>query len=100
MEIKPYISQIELCGWHVNTDYNTITLCFEAPKEMLNGKYPEAEFMTISIEFPIDHYDARYSSVRCSPTRYYPEDDAYSDYDWFDVDMSYEDIEKLFYMAE
>ena len=100
INIDIYISQIELREWYINETYNTITLYFTAPKEMLNNKYPEAEFMTISVEFPIDHQEACCAGVSCSPTRYIFEEDSYVDYDWFDMDISYEDVEKLFKKAD
>lgn len=85
---------------YINEEYDTITLYFEAPKEMLDGKYPEAESMEISIECPKEYIDARYASVMFSPTRYVEEFESYTDYDWFDVDMSYEEIEELIKLAE
>lgn len=100
MSIELYISQIELCDWYINEPYNTTTLYFTAPKEMLNGKYPEAEFMTISVEFPTNNPEACCAGVSYSPTVYDPEEDAYSDYDWSDMDIAYEDVEKLFEKAE
>lgn len=81
-------------------DGETTTLYFIAPKEMLLGEYPEAEHMEISIEFPTDHIEARYADVQFSPTKYFEEDDCYTDYDWFDVDMPYEEIEELIVLAE
>ena len=97
--IGRHISQIELCDWHID-DHNTTTLYFTAPKEMLNGEYPEADSMTISVEFPTDHMEACCASAMYSPTAYNPEEDGYSDYDWHDMDISYEDIERLFKKAE
>ena len=80
-------------------EYGTTTFYFVAPKEMLNGKYPEAETMEISIELPTNNMDARYASVMFSPTKYY-EEDGYVDYDWFDAEMPYEDVEALIKLAE
>lgn len=92
--------RIEFDEKYIDEEYGTTTLYFIAPKEMLNGKYPEAESMEISIECPIDHLEARYASVEFSPTKYDEENDCYTDYEWFDVDMSYEDIEALIELAE
>lgn len=100
MKLDNYISQIEFIDIYINEKYGTTTLYFSAPKEMLDGKYSEAEFMTISIEFPTDHHEASDTHVECSPTEYDEETDSYTDYDWFDVDMSYEDIDKLFVIYE
>lgn len=75
------------------------TLYFTAPKEMLDGDYPEAVSMEISIELPTDNMEARYASVEFSPTRYLGEDDGYEDYDWYDVEMPNEKIEELIDLA-
>ena len=83
-----------------NEELGTTTLYFVAPKEMLNGKYPEAETMEISIELPTNNMEARYATVMFSPTKYYEEGECYTDYDWFDADMPYEDIEALIKLAE
>lgn len=85
---------------YISEEWGTITLYFIAPKEMLNGKYPEAESMEISIEFPRECVDARYANVMFSPTKYDEEEDCYTDYDWFDVNLSCEEIEKLIKLAE
>lgn len=75
-------------------DYGTMTLYFIAPKEMLNGKYPEAEHMEISIEFPIGHIESNYASVAFSPSK------NGEDYDWYDVDLPYDEIEEFIKLAE
>lgn len=85
---------------YISEEWGTITLYFIAPKEMLNGKYPEAESMEISIECPKEYIDARYATVMFSPTKYDEEEDCYTDYDWFSVNLSYEEIEKLIKLAE
>lgn len=79
--------------------YGTRTLYFIAPKEMLNGKYPEAESMEISVEFPINHIEPAYADVMFSPTEYDAENNSYTDYDWFDVDLPYDEIEELIKLA-
>lgn len=95
MNLKPYISQIELEDMYDSESYGTTTLYFTAPKVILDGKYPEAECATISLEFPRGTPEFSCVSACCSPTKYDPEEDAYSDYDWFDISLSYGDIEKL-----
>ena len=85
---------------YISEEWGTITLYFIAPKEMLNGKYPEAEHAEISIECPKEYIDARYANVMLSPTKYDEDEDCYTDYDWFDVDLSYEEIEELIKLAE
>lgn len=93
-------SRIEFDERYDDEEYGTTTLYFIAPKEMLNGKYPEAEHSEISIEFPSNHIEARYASVQLSPTKYFEEDDCYTDYDWCDIQLSYEEIEELIALAE
>ena len=84
-------------------EYGTTTLYFIAPKEMLKrfiptNDYPEAVSMEISIEFPTEHIEANCADVCVSPTR---EIDGMSeDYDWYDVDISYDEIEELIKLAE
>lgn len=79
--------------------YGTTTLYFVAPKEILKtmiGKdYPEAVSMEISVEFPTDHIEAGKAYVCASPTNENGED-----YDWWDVDMPYDEIEALIELAE
>ena len=80
-------------------EYGTTTLYFIAPKDILDGKYPEAEYAEISVEFPMNNPEARYATVEFSPTRYIEEDESYSDYDWYEVDVPYEEIEELIKLA-
>lgn len=93
-------SRIEFDERYDDEECGTTTLYFIAPKEMLNGKYPEAEHAEISIEFPTNHIEARYAGVSLSPTKYFEEADGYADYDWCDFDMPYEEIEELIALAE
>lgn len=84
-------------------DYGTTTLYFIAPKEMLKefiptNDYPEAISMEISIEFPIDHIESNYADVCVSPTR--ENEDGIEEYDWYDIDIPYDEIEELIKLAE
>lgn len=79
------------------------TLYFIAPKEMLDnffpkGKYPDAVSMEIAVEVSTDNIEAKNAGVSVSPTR--KMEDSYEDYDWTDVDISYEEIETLFVIAD
>ncbi len=74
-------------------EFNTITLYFVAPVELLEGQYPEAESMEISVEFPTNRSEVKYARVMGSPTK------NGSDYDWFDLNMSYGEIEELMELA-
>ena len=82
-----------------NKEDNETVLYFTAPKELLDGDYPDAVSMEISLEFPTDHAEAEYVLVSISPTAYVEEDDGYEDYDWQDVSMPYEDINELIELA-
>ena len=84
-------------------EYGTATLYFVAPKEMLKkfiptNDYPEAISMEISIEFPTEHIEANYADICVSPTREY--ENGTEDYDWYDVDIPYDEIEELIKLAE
>ena len=92
-------SRIEFDERYDDEEDGTTTLYFTAPKEMLDGDYPEAVSMEISIELPTDNMEAMYASVSLSHTRYVEEDDVYEDYDWYDVLMPYEEIEALIDLA-
>ena len=83
-------------------DYGTTTLYFIAPKEMLKEfipmkSYPDAISMEISIEFPTEHIEANYADVCVSPTR--EDENGTEDYDWYDVDIPYDEIEELIKLA-
>lgn len=74
-------------------EYETTTGYFTIDKSLLEkfrpGQYPEAEHGTISIEYPTKHPEANMATVMISPTK-----DGL-DYDWTDIDLSYEAIEML-----
>ena len=91
--------RIEFDGKYHSEEYGTITLYFIAPKEMLDGKYPEAEHAELSIEFPENIIEAKDAIVLISPTKYDEECDCYVDYEWCDFDLSYGEIEELIDLA-
>lgn len=86
-----------------NSEYGTTTAYFMAPKEWIklldpnNKYYDESVWMEISVEFPSDHPEANLATICWSPTiNEGNEDDMYfSDVDWNDWCLAYEDIEKL-----
>ena len=92
-------SRIWLEERYDSEEYGTTTLYFCAPNEMLNGKYPEAESMEISVEFPMDNMEARYATVMFSPTKWDKDGESYTDYDWFEVSLPFEDVEALMDLA-
>ena len=81
--------------------YKTTTFYFEADtsllKELVGNKYPEADGMTISIECPINCFDACKASVEISP--YEEIGGTATDYDWTAIDLPYEEIDALIDMA-
>lgn len=85
--------KIQFYEKYEDDEYKTTTLYFSAPKELLKGQYPEAESMMISVEFPTSLPEAKHASVLFSPAQHN------QGYDWFDGDLSYSVIEKLFSLA-
>ncbi len=86
-------SRIQFDERYDNSEFNTTTLYFIAPVDLLDGKYPEAESMEISVEFPTDKPQEESADVMFSPTK-----DGL-DYDWFRADISRGEIEELFALA-
>ena len=80
--------------------YQTTTLYFTGPKSLLKDEYDDAEFSTISVEFPTNNREAKSCTVMISPTKYDEENGEYIDYDWFDYPISYEEIERLLELFE
>lgn len=82
-------------------DHETTTFYFVADtsllRELVGKKYPEAKGMTISIECPMNCFDACEASVEISP--YQEVDGSVTDYDWIDIDLSYDEIDALIDMA-
>ena len=81
----------------------TTTLYFIAPKEMLKkfiptNNYPEAISMEISIEFPTDQIETNDADVCVSPAT--EDENGIEDYDWYDVDIPYDEIDELIKLAE
>ena len=88
------ISKIQFEERVDNERFGETVLYFIAPKSMLEGKYPEAESMEISITFPQMHLEPEYASVMFSPTK-----DG-TDYDWSRAELSYENIKALMKHAD
>lgn len=84
----------------ISEENNSITLYFTAPKEFLMNQYPDAEYMTISVECLREYICADYATVECSPTKYDDEEEGYVDYDWCEWDIPLEEIEALIKLAE
>ena len=75
-------------------DTGTTTFYFTAPKEVFNGRYPEADSAEIRIEFPTNNMDTSNTIVAFSPTK-----DG-EDYDWYDVYLSEDDIKMLLRLSK
>ena len=78
---------------YVSDIYNTTTGYFTIDKSLLEElspiEYPEAEYGTISIEYPTDRPKAKLAMVMISPTK----DD--TDYCWRYIDLPYKFIDEL-----
>lgn len=79
-----------------NKEY--VILYFTAPKEILSQflrkEFPEAVSAEISIEFPSEYPYANFSRTSLSPTNKNNED-----YDWYDIDLTGDEISELFSLA-
>lgn len=94
------ISQVEFEDRYDSEGYGTTTLYFIAPKEWLEDTYPKAVHSEISVEYPFGFIpEANTATVMMSPTRKDDEGNS-EDYDWFDIDLSLNDIEALISLAE
>ena len=85
-------------------EYGTTTYYFTIEKSLLNeifpNEYPNDECGEISLEFPTGCPEAQYSDVSISPTEYDEENDCYTDYEWRDIYLPYEEVEELIKIAE
>ena len=83
---------------YVSSTYETTTGYFTIDKSLLEelrpGQYPEAEHGELSVEYPTERPEVNMTTVMVSPTK-----DG-SDYDWADVNLSYEIIEDLISVVE
>ena len=76
------ISKIEFEEAYDNAPFQEYTLYFIAPKDLVKDKYPEAEHYTISLELTT-------RTAMISPTK------NGIDYDWSDVELDNDTIDKL-----
>lgn len=93
------ISLVEFEKRFENEERETEILYFTAPKEWLNGEYPDAAHSEIRIEYPIGTPDALLVWPMMSPTRIH-KDGNREVYDWFDIDLSMGDVEALILLAK
>lgn len=105
MKLKEAIAagKIELSDTYKNEASGTQELFFDAPKELLGDRYPNAVMADIRVEFPLDDPSGEAASIEFSPVDD-DGDDGYVSTDWnpaelFDPDLSVEDINKLIAMA-
>ena len=103
MNFEFNIADVEYEESYENGEYGTKTLYFIAPREWVYNFKPEARWEAvsgaISLEYPVDNPDPKYATVMMSPTRAGFKG-SLEDYDWFDIDLSSEDIEALISLAE
>lgn len=76
------ISKIKFEEAYDNAPFQEYTLYFIAPKDLVKDKYPEAEHYTISLELTT-------RTAMISPTK------NGIDYDWSDVELDNDTIDKL-----
>lgn len=95
------MGQIKFDEVFYNDTFDTITLYYKAPKELLKEALEEEEYETvvsieISMEFPKDHTEPMYADICISPTR---EIDGCLEYDWFDISLPIDEIQALIDLA-
>ena len=90
--------RIEFDESYIDEAEGTITLYFIVPKDLFPEIDEEAEHAEISIECPIGNLSANHSQVQWSPTKW--DGYGYTDYDWTDISMPYEEIEAFIKLAE
>lgn len=100
MTIKDFdAKKVILEDRYKSDEYETMTLYFIAPKEWLDGLYPDAVHTEISVEYPLNCPEASAATIMVSPTRDLGED-GYEDYDWSYLELPLSDIEALIGMAK
>ena len=89
---------------YVSEEYGTTTHYFTIEKSLLEelfpNKYPEAYCGTISVEYHTNCLVTREADVAVSPTEYNEENHSYTDYDWNDISIPYEEVEALLCLVE
>lgn len=81
------ISKVKFEEAYDNTQFEEYTLYFIAPKDLVKDKHPEADHSTISLEL-------RTRTAMISPTK------NGTDYDWSDIELEPDTIDKLIAMQE
>lgn len=76
----------------------TRTLYFNAPKDLVTDQYPEADGADISIEFPLNEQEAHAACAMIGPIKRHADGDEET-YDWSEMNLPYEDIERLMQIA-
>lgn len=97
---KELLAQAKFSDMHDNAELGTRTLYFDASKELVTHRYPNAESTDISVEFPLDEPEAYNAQVMFGPVRAYPGGSGFETYDWDTVYLPDEDIKALMDMAE
>lgn len=87
----------------ISDEYDTTTMYFKAPKEILKAllgeEYSDEDAVSaeISIEMPTAHLESRYADIAVSPTVCEKCDGAvsYVDTDWNDVELPHDEVDNL-----
>lgn len=87
----------------ISDEYDTTTMYFKAPKEILKAllgeEYSDEDAVSaeISIEMPSAHLESRYADIAVSPTICEKCDGAvsYVDTDWNDVELPHDEVDNL-----
>lgn len=88
------LDNIEFEDLFVNEDTNEITLYFKAPRSYLGNKYPDADYCTISVVYPIGCQKTSFARTYYSPTK--ETENRTIDYDVDRVYCYYEFVRMLF----
>lgn len=98
---QDYKEQIRIGDRYDSDEYQTTTLYFSAPREILKfvdsdylKKHPEATHAKISLEYPSDMPEVSHASVSISPTNKQE-----SILLWYNVSLYSSDVEMLFQIA-
>ena len=91
------ISRFKFDEVYKNPGFWEIIVYFNAHDFRLE-EYPESESTEISIGFPIGEIEPSKAMVMVSPTKW--DCGEAIDYDWHDISMSHEDIERLMAVAD
>ena len=95
-------SRVKFNDSYEDKENETVTFYYLAPidyiKTILGKEYKEAVALDISLEFPVDNIEADYVFAQASPVREI--EDGTESYDWSDIVLDKDDINRLISLAE